>query len=100
MIDLDKIGAVLKQRRHDKGITQQEVADKLGLSKNHVSDIERGVHRLTVQTFCGYCSILGTTPNEILEFTDKDRILPELKNYLSGLSIEEQKKVLTVAKVL
>lgn len=100
MIDLKKIGAVLKEKRQEKHITQAQMAEHLGLSKNHVSDIERGVHKLTVETFCGYCSLLHTTPDEVLEITDDSNILPELKNYLSNLSIDDQKKVLTISRLI
>ncbi len=100
MIDLDNIGAVLKEKRQEKHITQAQMSTHLGLTKNHVSDIERGVHRLTVETFYKYCEVLGFTPNEVLDIPDENNIIPELKSYLTSLSAEEQKKVLTLAKLI
>ncbi len=100
MIDLNELGMILKQRRTSKGITQAEMASILGLTKSHVSDIERGIHKITVQTLCSYCDALETTPDELLEIAGRDGIIPELHNYLSGKSVDEQKKVLTIAKMI
>ncbi len=100
MIDLNSIGSVLKQKRQEKGITQETVAKQLGLTRNHVSDIERGIHKITIQVFCGYCEILDITPNDLLEVYNKDEIIPELNNYLSNLGIEEQRKILSIVKLL
>ena len=100
MTDLKKIGSTLKYKRQEKHITQAQMAEHLGLTKNHISDIERGVHKLTIETFCGYCSLLETTPDELLEISDSDNIIPDLRNYLSKLSIDEQKKVLSICKLI
>ncbi len=37
-----KFNELIKKRRIEKNLTQQEVADKIGISRNYLSDIENG----------------------------------------------------------
>lgn len=39
-----------------------------GLTKNHISAVERGVSQASIKMLLGYCKKLNMTPNEILEF--------------------------------
>ena len=41
MID-KRIGKRLKQRREELGLTQEDLAEKLGLTPNYISTVERG----------------------------------------------------------
>jgi len=41
-----------------------------GLTKNHISALERGVSKPSVETLLGYCKRLDTTPNDILGFNE------------------------------
>jgi DNA-binding XRE family transcriptional regulator len=43
--DMQGFGELLRRYRLDAGLTQQELADRAGLSVRAVSDLERGVHR-------------------------------------------------------
>jgi transcriptional regulator with XRE-family HTH domain len=45
----DEIGAACRDLRHALGITQSELADQLGCSRQHISDVERG--RPTAQSW-------------------------------------------------
>ncbi|MCM1274642.1 MAG: helix-turn-helix transcriptional regulator [Lachnospiraceae bacterium] len=43
MIDQIKIGGFLRELRREKGLTQEELAEKFGLSSRSVSRRENGV---------------------------------------------------------
>ena len=49
-IDYKALGAKLKQKRLSLGLTQEKVAEKLGLSESFYSRIERGDRVLSVET--------------------------------------------------
>lgn len=51
--------ASLAARRRDLGITQQELADRLGLHKQFVSRVELGERRLDVVELVDYATALG-----------------------------------------
>ena len=68
------IGARLAQLRKDKGITQGEMAELLGVSHPMVSDYERGELRLHGELILQIAGILKVSADEILGLkTDKKK---------------------------
>lgn len=57
MIDKRKIGKQLKELRLSRGWKQVEVADKVGLSRSAISNIEAGKRALTLTTLKKFCEI-------------------------------------------
>lgn len=57
MIDKQKIGKQLKELRISRGWRQSEVADKTGLSRPAVSNIEAGKRALTLSTLQKFCNV-------------------------------------------
>ncbi|EPR68046.1 helix-turn-helix domain-containing protein [Cyclobacterium qasimii] len=45
-----KIGAMLHQARIDRGMTQQELADKVGTTKSYISKIENNLKEVKIST--------------------------------------------------
>ncbi len=45
-----KIGVLLQEARLDKGLTQQELADKVGTTKSYISKIENNVKEVRFST--------------------------------------------------
>jgi len=45
----NRVGNLLAGARHKAGLTQKELADKLGVRQNMISDYERGRRRLSLQ---------------------------------------------------
>lgn len=59
MIDKQKIGAQLKELRVSRGWRQVEVADKVGLSRSQISNIESGKRALTLSTLKRFCEVFN-----------------------------------------
>ncbi|MBR3784993.1 MAG: helix-turn-helix transcriptional regulator [Firmicutes bacterium] len=72
-MDLQKIGAYIASKRKALGMTQTELAEKLGMSNKSVSKWERGVCLPDVSLYMELCDILGITINEFIAGED----LPE-----------------------
>jgi ribosome-binding protein aMBF1 (putative translation factor) len=45
-----KIGALIQEARLDKGLTQQELADKIGTTKSYISKIENNIKEARFST--------------------------------------------------
>lgn len=60
------VGIRIMQKRKEKNLTQDELAYKIGKSKNHLSSIERGKYLPTTETISLICSVLGSTPDYYL----------------------------------
>jgi DNA-binding XRE family transcriptional regulator len=52
--------------RKQRGITQQELADRLGQSRPSLANIERGKNNTPVNTLLRICEVLNVTPNDLL----------------------------------
>ncbi|MGF7145492.1 transcriptional regulator with XRE-family HTH domain [Anaerotaenia torta] len=102
-MDLKAIGQRIKQAREAKGLTQEQLAEKVALSASHISVIERGIKAPKLETLVEILNILKVDANFIL--TDVLSVSNEivsslLSNKLSALPETHQKKILRVLDTL
>ena len=55
----------MKEARTREGLSQQELADKLGVSRQTINAIEKGDYNPTIKLCVGICRILGLTLNDL-----------------------------------
>lgn len=79
------IGSRLKQIRKSTGLTQEQVAEKLGLAPRYISDIERDKTKGSLDTLVKLCNIYNVSPSFILKdyikISDTDFINDSLTGY-------------------
>ena len=64
--NIDKIfGKILRNYRIKSNFTQEQLAEKLGISVKYISRIENGNNGIKTQTLIKYMNILGITPNRL-----------------------------------
>jgi transcriptional regulator with XRE-family HTH domain len=63
----------LRQARHDKKLTQEELADRAGLSMRYVGAIERGDVSASVTVLGQIADALEIEPGELLKRGSKPR---------------------------
>lgn len=66
-MDTEKLGARIKEARVKKGMTQEELAEKLGLSVQHISVLERGVKVPKLENFVNIANLLEVDANTLLK---------------------------------
>lgn len=72
------IGLRLQKNREDfSNHTQQSLADYIGTSKNHLSALERGLNRISLQNFLLYCVACNMSPNEMLAWEEDNKSEPK-----------------------
>ena len=69
-MDLVKIGKYIAGKRKNLGLTQKQLAEKIGMSDKSVSKWERGVCLPDVSLYFDLCSLLGISINEFLAGED------------------------------
>ena len=69
-MDLVKIGKYIAGKRKNLGLTQKQLAEKIGMSDKSVSKWERGVCLPDVSLYFDLCSLLGISVNEFLAGED------------------------------
>lgn len=96
-----ELGARLKTARKEKKITQEEMAKACGISKNHISVIERGLNTCSSHMLIAYAKTLNMSLDVLTGIDENTKnILPELGAALRELSPQEQKKVLDIVKII
>lgn len=77
-----EIGQRIAQLRKTRGLTQKDLAARLGVAQSVMSDYERGSLRLHGELILQLSEILGATPNHLLGLNgDEDLDLaPPIKN--------------------
>jgi transcriptional regulator with XRE-family HTH domain len=66
MLDYLKVGLRIKKARTDKRLTQEKLAERLDLSNNYISSIERGKAVPSLETFISICNALDVTADMLL----------------------------------
>jgi transcriptional regulator with XRE-family HTH domain len=102
-MDRKAVGLRIKQAREAKGLTQEQLAEKVALSASHISVIERGMKTPRLETFVDILNILKVDANSIL--TDVLVVSNQISSSLlheklSALPEMEQKKILKVLDAL
>lgn len=93
-MDLIKIGSYLAEKRKALGLTQRQVAEKLGMSDKSVSKWERGVCLPDVSVYSELCSILGISINEFLagEDIEEEVLVKKSEENLLGMASDSRIK--------
>ena len=104
-MDAKKIGAQIQQARKAAGMTQDALAQSVGLSTKYVSNLECGNKTAKLETFIQICNALHVDANTLLaeELDCSPNIAitaSTLSKRLDKLPTSEQKKILHVVEVM
>lgn len=70
-IDPDRLlrdaGRRLAEVREARGLTQQALADELGVTMRYVQSVEGGKENLTLRSLAGYASVLRVSIPEVFQ---------------------------------
>ncbi|MEF2920436.1 MAG: helix-turn-helix transcriptional regulator [Acutalibacteraceae bacterium] len=61
----------IKELREDNDLTQQQIADKLGITQRKYSYLETGTQQLTDEILVKLSKVYNVTTDYILRLTDK-----------------------------
>lgn len=59
-VDFGLIGSRIKSERKAAGKTQEWLAEKLDVSVGYISQVERGITKISLETLAEICSVLGS----------------------------------------
>ena len=93
-MDLIKIGKYIAGKRKDHGLTQRQLAEKLGMSDKSVSKWERGICLPDVSVYSDLCQILGISINEFLAGEDivHEDLIQKSEENIIGIAAESKRK--------
>jgi transcriptional regulator with XRE-family HTH domain len=64
---LKTLGSRIAELRREKGLTQEALAEAMGVSRNHVADIELGTRNTGVWSLLLVCRALALPPSAVFE---------------------------------
>ena len=78
-VDYKEIGGRIKARRKQMGSTQERLAERLGVSVGYISQVERGVTKISLDTLSEISVILDCDITDFLGGVTRNR-----ENYLTA----------------
>ena len=93
-VEVFDFGARLKELRESKGMTQAQVADKIGLSRSLLSEYEAGIRLPTTETLPNLAAIYGTSADYMLGLKN------EIVINTNGLNKSQRDALLSVMNTL
>ncbi|RHM61013.1 XRE family transcriptional regulator [Erysipelatoclostridium sp. AM42-17] len=67
-----KFGQRLKDIRNNQNISQEELSFRCGLSKNYISDVERGTRNISLQAIEKLAKGLQVSIKELFDFKEDE----------------------------
>ncbi|HBF4280943.1 TPA: helix-turn-helix transcriptional regulator [Clostridioides difficile] len=99
-MNIDYLGERIRERRKELGITIEQLAERVGIGYNHLSNIERGRKIPSLETFIKIVNELDTTSDIILKNYVK-YAKPHLQNdIVAGLENLDSEGLKIVSDVL
>src|SRR4030043_2407885 len=90
MID---IGARIKHLRQINGLSQADLAERAGLTKGAISQIERNLASPAVANLLEILSALGETPSSFFAEDDEEKVLFRKRTFSSSSSAKKEEGV-------
>lgn len=71
-MDAYLVGKVIQRCREDKKQSQELLSGLAGIGRTHLSAIERGQRKPTLETFCCIAEAMGMKPSQLLAEIEKE----------------------------
>ena len=98
-MDFTQGGQVIQRTRKERGMTQEELAEKINIASNSISRIERGMLLPALPTLIDICNALEIGADLVLASylsTDTPIRWTPLAEKLDGIDLEKQRKIETL----
>ena len=70
-----ELGKKIKQMRNQKGLTQEELADRCELTKGYISQLENDLNSPSIATLTDILSALGSNLSEFFQEEREEKIV-------------------------
>lgn len=91
--DLKKIGVRIVERRKELKLTQEQIAERMNVSIQMISNIERGNKAIRIDNLIKLCDILQTSTDYILTGERTNNDFDNLTRKISQLTESDYKMI-------
>lgn len=101
-MDSKELGLRIRRAREQNGLSQEELADQMGLGQRAISELENGKRRLTVAEVPDLARILDVPVLYFFgdDLTPTDLDIALLEHFRALPSIDAQKAVVEIVRLL
>lgn len=97
-LDYVGIGKRIATRRKQAGLKQNVFAEKIGISNNYLSSIERGKEKPTLDVLVNICNALQVTPDYLLMGNLYSNNIPQ--NIVDGLRLCSEADLMLISVLI
>ena len=97
------IGRRIQEIRKQRGLTQEQMAERVNISPHYLSALERGVYNIKLDLLVDILNILNCSADEVFQDVvgSSSKIkASQLSEKLKGLPVHEQRKILEVIEIM
>ena len=69
---VESVACCVKRLRHERGISQEDLADRSGLDRTYISGVERAVRNISLNSLSSIVQALGLSNDEFITELKKD----------------------------
>ena len=95
---MSELGTRLKKAREYLGLTQEDVAKLMGVSRVIITNIEAGTRKISAEELAKFSKIYGWSMEELLEGEKKVEKIPMFARTFNELSKEDQEEIINLIK--
>lgn len=99
-MDLSKMGKFIAQSRNKKGLTQKELAEKLGIGDKSVSKWERGVNAPDISLLQNICIELDISLNDLLNGENNSKEESGQIDAIKFYSLKSKNKIISTFTII
>lgn len=102
-LDYSVIGDRIKNKRKEKGYTQEDVAKKLKITVAYISRVERGSTKVNLKRLVELSNLFGEPLGYFLTgciVNSDDYLVEDFKEILDNCTVEQQRAILKIAKII
>ena len=99
-MDYCKIGERVRKFRRAKGLSQEQLAEKVDISVTHISHIETGNTKLSLSVLLNIANALEVQANDLLndEVSGRNTALTELSDILDACTEQQVRIIVDIVK--
>ena len=97
------IGRRIQEIRKQRGLTQEQMAERVNISPHYLSALERGVYNIKLDLLVDILNVLNCSADEVFQdVVDSSSKIKasQLSEKLKGLPLHEQRKILEVIEIM
>ena len=97
------IGSKIQEIRKQKGLTQEQLAERVNISPHYLSALERGVYNIKLDLLVDILNILNCSADEVFQdvVNSSSKVkASQLSEKLKTLPLTEQRKILEVVDTM